>query len=79
MRLRRAIRNLEEAASHPHYALLFDPQTAGGLLASLPQQRAEACVMELRQLGYDKAAIVGRVEPESGATAPIWLQVPPRR
>nr|MBS0021855.1 selenide, water dikinase SelD [Gammaproteobacteria bacterium] len=73
VRLRRAVRNLEEAASHPHYALLFDPQTAGGLLASLPEKTAETCVTELRQLGYAQATLVGRVEPESNATAPIRL------
>ncbi len=73
VRLRRAVRNLEEAASHPHYALLFDPQTAGGLLASLPEKTAEACVAELRQLGYAQATLIGRVEPESSATAPIRL------
>jgi selenide,water dikinase len=73
VRLRRAIRNLDEAACHPHYALLFDPQTAGGLLASLPAKTAEACISELRQLGYRQATMVGRVEPESSATAPIRL------
>jgi selenide,water dikinase len=35
VRLRRAIRNLDEAARHPLYPMLFDPQTAGGLLASV--------------------------------------------
>jgi selenide,water dikinase len=30
VRLRRAIRNLDEAACHPLYPMLFDPQTAGG-------------------------------------------------
>jgi selenide,water dikinase len=36
LRLRRALRNQEEALAHPNYPLIFDPQTAGGLLASVP-------------------------------------------
>ena len=36
VRLRRAISGLEKAARNPVYPLIFDPQTAGGLLASVP-------------------------------------------
>ena len=42
--LRRALRNQEEMVTHPRYRLLFDPQTAGGLLASVPADKAEACI-----------------------------------
>ena len=52
VRLRRALRNQEAALQHPNYPLLFDPQTAGGLLASVPAEAAEACIAELRSLGY---------------------------
>ncbi len=51
VRLRRAIRNLDAAARHPLYPLLFDPQTAGGLLAAVPASEAEACVAALRADG----------------------------
>jgi selenide,water dikinase len=75
VRLRRAIRNLEEAAKHPLYPMLFDPQTAGGVLASIPGDRAEACLAELRANGYPKAAVVGLVEPSSSALEPVTIEL----
>ncbi len=74
VRLRRAIRNQEAAARHPRYALIFDPQTAGGLLASVPAERAAACISALRALGYVGAAVIGRVLPRSEALEPIVLK-----
>src|SRR4051795_7640222 len=57
VRLRRAIRNLDVAAESPLYPLLFDPQTAGGLLATVPARQAKACVAALQASGYPRAAI----------------------
>ncbi|HRE86079.1 MAG: selenide, water dikinase SelD [Candidatus Accumulibacter sp.] len=74
LRLRRALRGTESARSHPNYALLFDPQTAGGLLASVPAERAAACIAALRSLGYGKAACIGRVLPPADDLAPIHLK-----
>jgi selenide,water dikinase len=45
----------------PRAALLFDPQTAGGLLAAVPQDRAAALIVALQAQGED-AAIIGRIE-----------------
>lgn len=73
VRLRRALKNQAEMVKHPRYPLIFDPQTAGGLLASVPAARAEACITALRALGYVHTVAIGRVLADSGALEPITL------
>ena len=75
VRLRRAIRNLEAVADHPLYPVLFDPQTAGGLLASVPSDRAHGCIGALRAGGYASAAIVGFVQQRSASLGAITVEV----
>nr|MDJ0832887.1 selenide, water dikinase SelD [Gammaproteobacteria bacterium] len=74
LRLRRALQDLETASQHPAYPLLFDPQTAGGLLAGIPQENAEACIRTLKQGGYPDSSIIGVVEAATDDLAPIRLQ-----
>ncbi len=74
VRQRRAIRNVESAHRHPHYPLLFDPQTSGGLLASVSADVAADCVAALIAQGYQAAAIIGRVLPRGESLAPITLR-----
>jgi selenide,water dikinase len=73
VRLRRALHNQAGFVDHPRYPLLFDPQTAGGLLASVPADHAQACLVALQALGYTQAAVIGQVLPLGDAQAPIVL------
>jgi len=63
-----------EAANDPALAaLLIDPQTAGGLLAGVPAERAADCLAELHRLDY-RAAEIGVVAPASGDKPRVWLE-----
>jgi selenide,water dikinase len=65
---RKAIVVQPEAASDPRLELLFDPQTAGGLVFGLPASRVDEALDRL-----DRAALIGEVRPprEDGALMEI--------
>lgn len=44
--------------------ILFDPQTSGGLLISVPKQKAEILLDQLRKRNVAEAAIIGKVVAE---------------
>ena len=73
VRLRRAIANLEEAGKDPRYPLIFDPQTSGGLLASVPPDSVDDCVEALKKLGYERTAVIGEVKAQSDALEPVTI------
>lgn len=61
----------------PHFQVLFDPQTSGGLLASVPKENTVACLQSLRGAGYVHSRCIGTVtEPLQSAntlTKPLTL------
>jgi selenide, water dikinase len=73
VRLRRALRNQEAFVKHPRYPLIFDPQTAGGLLVSLPPENVSSCIEALKAQGYIHTAVIGRILPQGEALEPILL------
>ncbi len=62
LRARRAVQADQSVRDDPRFLLLFDPQTAGGLLAAVPAEEAPACLQALQRSGYPLAAQVGYVE-----------------
>jgi len=41
--------------------ILFDPQTSGGLLISVPSDRAQTLLKAMHENGVSNAAIIGKV------------------
>lgn len=74
IRLRRAVRENSFNRESPLFSLLFDPQTAGGLMASLPAENAADCVQALHDAGYPHAEVIGQIMPASEDPAPIVLK-----
>ncbi len=50
-----------EGLATPRAALLFDPQTCGGLLAAVPWDQAADLIAQLHEAGDKSAAMIGRV------------------
>ena len=73
VRIRHSIHESARLASHAAYPLIFDPQTAGGLLAGVARQQAEPCLQQLRVLGYQHAQIIARVTEASTSAQIIRL------
>ena len=76
-RIAKAIRIESEASRHPRLELLFDPQTAGGFLAGVPEAQTDDFLGRLREANVE-AVRIGTVvpRPEDGAVATIGCGSP---
>ncbi|MEX0617787.1 MAG: selenide, water dikinase SelD [Pseudohongiellaceae bacterium] len=66
--------NAEAFNRYPAFELLFDPQTAGGLLAGIPAARVEPCLAALYKAGYADACVVGSVSAGSTGNGAVVLR-----
>ena len=69
-----ALKNAASYTHHPTYPILFDPQTAGGFLASVPGDRATDCLHQLHTLGYTASTCIGEVTTFPPAEPPVTIR-----
>ncbi len=73
-----AIQTAQVPIHTPSFQVLFDPQTSGGLLASVPPEQVDSCLEQLRHLGYRESQCVGIVTrsayPEQTVSSPIRIK-----
>jgi selenide,water dikinase len=74
LRAAASVENLERIVAHPLYPLLFDPQTSGGLLATVPEERAIACLSALKASGYPHSSLIGYVLPQQEGSLPVRIR-----
>ena len=72
-RMSRALAIDDAAQSNPRLPLIFDPQTAGGLLLAFDAQMADEALTKLRAAGYLEAIVIGEITAAraDGAAAEI--------
>lgn len=75
LRSRQWIQNVTEIESNAKFPLLFDPQTSGGLLASVPIEHAADCLNALKAAGYRESTIVGSVLPAQEGVLPVTIEL----
>jgi selenide,water dikinase len=73
-RLRRALLIDPEAAADPRLELLFDPQTAGGLLFDVDPERAAETVDRLRSAGCEDATVIGETTADGGPAGTLRVR-----
>ncbi|MDT7514497.1 selenide, water dikinase SelD [Rhodoferax mekongensis] len=76
-RQQHVVQNAAQAMDHPLWPLLVDPQTAGGLMASVPAPAVDGCLRALRAQGYPNACAIGRVRALPADELPITIDVRP--
>ncbi len=66
-RVAASIHNLEAVLQDERWPILVDPQTAGGLLAAVPEADVASCISALEEVGTH-AVVVGHVHAGSDDT-----------
>jgi selenide,water dikinase len=56
-----------------HEQIFYDPQTSGGLLASVPETRAAELIAALRAAGAPAAVVIGRTKPRENGPLLVFL------
>jgi selenide,water dikinase len=69
------IKNNSEVINYPKYPLLFDPQTSGGLIASIPLQNTNNCLNKLKFSGYQDSCVIGQVKSVESEDRAIVIQM----
>ncbi|MGB3787276.1 MAG: selenide, water dikinase SelD, partial [Phormidesmis sp.] len=73
-----AIQDSHTLTHSPSFQILFDPQTSGGLLASIPAEKVDGCLKALHQLGYSSSQHIGTVnrstDKEKTISRPIRIK-----
>jgi selenide,water dikinase len=57
-----------EKVTHARYPFLFDPQTSGGLLASVGPRQVTPVLQQLQAAGYEQACVIGVVSGRQAGT-----------
>lgn len=71
------LENAQDLGRTARLQLLFDPQTAGGLLAAIRPAQEQACLAALQAAGYHAASCIGEVtQADSGKTVICLAAVP---
>ena len=65
-RILRATRQISDEVGDEMAAIIFDPQTSGGLLIALPEAEALPLLAELQTGGNLEVAVIGRVVEQTG-------------
>jgi len=52
---------VEDTGSKENLPILYDPQTSGGLLISMPEKMAQSFVKEMKKRGHESTSIIGRI------------------
>jgi selenide,water dikinase len=69
---------VETILNNAELQMLFDPQTSGGLLITLPIGQAEGLIKKLKECGVTSAVVIGNIvetKPQDGANNNVRLRI----